>query len=83
MEKEYDRAMAMQTIKLMKKLGYDLVKREDTELYRELLMRLRNADQTFYCPCCMAKGKKTPVYKRQIFCDVCGHKLNIDWSLYD
>lgn len=82
-EKEYDRAMAMQTIKLMKKLGYDLVKREDTELYRELLMRLRNADQTFYCPCCMAKGKKTPVYKRQIFCDVCGHELNIDWSLYD
>lgn len=82
-EKEYDRAMAMQTIKLMKKMGYDLVKREDTELYRELLMRLRNADQTFYCPCCLTKGKKTPLYKRQLFCDVCGYELNIDWSLYD
>lgn len=82
-EKEYDRKMALDTIKLMMKLGYDLVKREDTELYRELLMRLRNADQTFYCPSCLAKGKKTPIYKRQIFCDVCGHELNIDWSIYD
>lgn len=31
-EKEYDREMAMKTIKLLKKLGYDLIKREDTEL---------------------------------------------------
>lgn len=28
-EKEYDREMAMKTIKLLKKLGYDLVKRKD------------------------------------------------------
>ena len=28
-EKEYDRKMAMQTIKLMKKLGYDIIKREE------------------------------------------------------
>ena len=31
-EKDYDREMAMQTIKLIKKFGYDLIKREDTEL---------------------------------------------------
>ena len=29
-EKEYDREMAMKTIKLLKKLGYDLIKREET-----------------------------------------------------
>lgn len=28
-EKEYEREMAMKTIKLLKKLGYDLIKREE------------------------------------------------------
>lgn len=82
-EKKFDRDMAMQTIKLMKKLGYDLVKSEDTELYKQLLVRLRSANQTFYCPNCQDHGRKTPVYKHQIFCDVCGEELDIDWSLYD
>ena len=83
-EKEYDRQMAMQTIKLMKKLGYDLVKREDTELYDILLRRLRYSTQTFLCPNCSKHGKKTPVYKNQAFCDVCGHELtDVDWTIYD
>ena len=83
-EKEYDRQMAMQTIKLMKKLGYDLVKREDTELYNTLLRRLRYSTQTFLCPNCSKHGKKSPVYKHQAFCDVCGHELtDVDWTIYD
>jgi hypothetical protein len=83
-EKEYDRQMAMQTIKLMKKLGYDLVKREDTELYDTLLRRLRYSTQTFLCPNCSKHGKKSPVYKHQTFCDVCGHELtDVDWTIYD
>jgi hypothetical protein len=83
-EKEYDRQMAMQTIKLMKKLGYDLVKREDTALYDTLLRRLRYSTQTFLCPNCSKHGKNTPVYKHQAFCDVCGHDLSdVDWTIYD
>lgn len=83
-EKEYDRQMAMQTIKLMKKLGYDLVKREDTDLYDTLLRRLRFSTQTFLCPECSRHGKKTPIYKHQAFCDVCGHNLSdVDWTIYD
>lgn len=83
-EKEYDRKMAMQTIKLMKKLGYDLVKREDTDLYDTLLRRLRFSTQTFLCPECSRHGKKTPIYKHQAFCDVCGHNLSdVDWTIYD
>ena len=35
-EKTFDRDMAMKTLKLVKKLGYDIVKREETELYRVL-----------------------------------------------
>lgn len=83
-EKEYDREMAMQTIKLMKKLGYDLIKREETDLYEMLLRRLRYATQTFLCPACNKKGKVTPIYKHQAFCDVCGHDLSdVDWTVYD
>lgn len=83
-EKEYDRKMAMQTIKLMKKLGYDLVKHRDTDLYEQLLRRIRFSTQTFLCPACSKKGIKTPIYKHQAFCDVCGHNLSdVDWTIYD
>lgn len=83
-EKEYDRQMAMQTIKLMKKLGYDLVKHRDTDLYEQLLRRIRFSTQTFLCPACSKKGIKTPIYKHQAFCDVCGHNLSdVDWTIYD
>ena len=78
-EKQFDRDMAMNTLKLVKKLGYDLIKREETELYRVLISRIRNE---FLCPHCLSLGKRTPVCKYDIFCNHCGHKLDIDWSLY-
>ncbi len=69
-EKEYDRVMAMQTLKLMLKLGYDIVKREDTELYRLLMRQLRNKPETFHCPKCGALSMK-----HYIFCPKCGKEL--------
>ena len=85
-EKVFDRDMAMDTLKLIKKLGYDIVKTQDTDLYRMWLERIRQANEEdkFYCPHCKEKDKKmTPVYKRQVFCDVCGHEIDINWGLYD
>ncbi len=73
-EKEYDRKTAMRTIKLLYKLGYDLIKREDTELYQILRQRILESRQEYYCPKC-----KHPVFKNQIYCDKCGHNLGIDW----
>lgn len=77
-EKDFDRSMAMDTIKLLKKLGYDIIKREDTELYRILKERIRNSQQEFHCPHC-----NSVIYKKQVFCDVCGRRIEIDWSLYE
>lgn len=77
-EKDFDRNMAMNTIKLLKKLGYDLIKREDTELYKILKERIKNSQQEFHCPKC-----KAVIYKKQVFCDKCGDKIDIDWSLYE
>ena len=77
-EKDFDRNMAMDTIKLLKKLGYDIIKREDTELYKILRERIRNAQQEFHCPNC-----DSVIYKKQVFCDVCGKRIDIDWSLYE
>lgn len=77
-EKDFDRSMAMDTIKLLKKLGYDIIKREDTELYRILKERIRNSQQEFHCPHC-----NSVIYKKQVFCDVCGRRIDIDWSLYE
>lgn len=76
-EKEYDRQMAIKTLKLVKKLGYDIVKREETELYRILKERIKYSAQEFHCPAC---GHTASI--NQIFCEECGKKLNIDWSLY-
>lgn len=81
-EKTFDRDMAMKTLKLLKKLGYDIVKREETELYRVLKERIRDSKDHFVCPQCLANGITTPLYRNQIYCDRCGHKLNIDWNLY-
>lgn len=81
-EKEYDREMALNTLRLVRKLGYDIIKREETDLYKELLVRIRNSKQEFFCPQCHSEGKKTPIGMHQIFCHVCGHRLNIDWTLY-
>ena len=74
-EKEYDREMAMKTIKLLKKLGYDLIKREETELYRVLKQRIQNSDEEFHCRRC-----GNVIYKHQVFCDKCGLELKMDWE---
>lgn len=72
-EKKFDRDMAMNTLKLVKKLGYDLIKREDTELYQVLKKRIEGTDEAFLCRKC-----GNPVYKNQVFCDRCGLKLDMD-----
>ena len=74
-EKEYDREMAMKTIKLLMKLGYDLIKREETELYRVLKQRIQNSEEEFYCRRC-----GNVIYKHQVFCDKCGIELKMDWE---
>lgn len=74
-EKEYDRQMAMRTIKLLKKLGYDLIKREDTELYKILKQRIIDSKYEYHCRRC-----GNVIYKHQIFCDKCGLELKMDWK---
>lgn len=74
-EKQYDREMAVKTIALLKKLGYDIIKREETELYRTLLSRIRNSTQEFLCRRC-----NNVIYRNQVFCDKCGLELDIDWN---
>ena len=73
-EKKFDRDMAVNTLKLVMKLGYDIVKREDTELYEMLMKRIRYSEQEFRCRRC-----GHPIYKHQVFCDKCGLELNMDW----
>ena len=73
-EKDFDRNMAMDTIKLLKKLGYDLIKREETELYQVLRRRIMTAEEEYHCPQC-----GNVVCKHQVFCDKCGYKLDIEW----
>lgn len=77
-EKTFDRDMAMHTLKLVKKLGYDLVKREETDLYRDLLTRIREAGESYYCSRCWSEKKKVPVTKHQVFCHVCGCDLRLE-----
>lgn len=74
-EKLYDREMAMKTIKLLKKLGYDLIKRENTELYHVLRQRIMHSHSDYHCRRC-----GNVIYKHQIFCDKCGLELNMDWK---
>ena len=75
-EKKFDRDMAMNTLKLVRKLGYDLIKREETELYKVLKQRIQGAEEEFHCQEC-----GHVVYKYQVFCDACGRKLDINWDL--
>lgn len=74
-EKEYDRKMAMRTIKLMMKLGYDLIKREETDLYKVLKQRIQTSNEEFHCRRC-----GNVIYKHQVFCDKCGLELKMDWE---
>lgn len=76
-EKLFDREMAMRTLKLVKKLGWDLIKREETALYKVLKQRIQTSEQEFRCGHCGGV-----IYKRQVFCDHCGHKTEIDWNLH-
>lgn len=69
-EKEYDRRMAFDTIKLMKKLGYDIIRHKDTAVYAELFRRLENEDADRVCEC------GANIYPDQIYCSHCGRKLN-------
>lgn len=68
-EKQYDRDMAMSTIKLVRKLGYDLIKYEDSDLYRSLIGRIHQHG-SYRCKECNA-----PIFKDQVFCEHCGRKL--------
>ncbi len=74
-EKKFDRDMAMNTLKLVRKLGYDIIRREDTELYQVLMTRLRTSGHEYQCRRC-----GNAIYKRQVFCDRCGLELNMDWN---
>ena len=74
-EKVFDRDMAMNTLKLVRKLGYDLSKREETDLYRVLKQRIQNSEEEFHCRRC-----GNVIYKHQVFCDKCGLELDMDWD---
>ena len=70
-EKEYDRATAMRSIKLLKKLGYDVVKVQETDLYREMMERIRNSKEEYHCSNCGGF-----IFKHQVFCEHCGQKID-------
>lgn len=69
-EKHYDRIMAMETIKLIYKLGYDIIKFHDTELFTTLRERITHADKEAICPRCGAL-----LYIGQRYCDRCGEQI--------
>lgn len=43
--------MAFDTIKLMKKLGYSIIKQGDTALHNELMRKLKNEGDAKVCEC--------------------------------
>jgi len=69
-EKQYDRDRALNTIKLVRKLGYDLIKTSNTELYKSLIGKLRQQKEVFHCNECGA-----PIIKEQFYCERCDKKL--------
>lgn len=70
-EKEFDRIMALSTIKLMKKLGYDIVKHKNTAPYQILIKRLETAGEVYRCSSC-----GHPIFKTQNYCEHCGRKIS-------
>lgn len=70
-EKSYDRDMAMKTIKLLKKLGYDIIRNNNTELYQVMRQRMQETKQDLRCGSC-----GNVVYEHQAYCDKCGKKLS-------
>ena len=71
-EKQYDRDLAMETIKLVKKIGFDLIKkRKDSDHYNLLTKRLSDIEENnCHCSKCGA-----PIFKDQIYCGECGNKI--------
>ncbi len=70
-EKQYDRDLAMETIKLVKKIGFDLIKRNDSDHYNLLIKRLSDIEENvLYCSKCGA-----PIFKDQVYCGKCGNKI--------
>lgn len=70
-EKQYDRDMAVNVIKLMCKLGYDLVRRQDTDFYRVTMTQLRSQPKIFKCPNCGGE-----YMERDLFCPHCGKRID-------
>lgn len=73
-EKEYDRRMAFDTIKLIKKMGFEIIKHEDTALYAELMYKINNRESARKCEC------GAYIFLDQRYCAHCGKKL--DWKLF-
>ena len=69
-EKEYNRILADNTIKIVKKFGFDLVKSRDTETYHILIHRLQHSDQEYRCSQC-----GTVIFKTNKYCSECGRRL--------
>lgn len=69
-EKDYDRNMAVETIKLVKKLGYEIIKMEDSDAFRILMHRMKHLDDVGTCSQC---GR--PVFLGQTYCDCCGKRI--------
>lgn len=69
-EKEYDRSMAFQTIKLLQKLGYEIVKNDHSPLYCKLMNRIKARDSAHKCPKC---GE--PFFISQAYCESCGRPI--------
>lgn len=75
-EKEYDRLMAMNTIKLLKKLGWELKKSNNT-LNKKKNMKTTattptaKKERTYRCNDCGAE-----IHKHDVFCPKCGKKLD-------
>lgn len=69
-EKDYDRNMAVETIKLVKRLGYEIIKVEDSDAFRILMHRMKHLDDVRTCSKC---GR--PAFLGQTYCDCCGERI--------
>lgn len=69
-KRRHNRDMAMHIIKLMHKLGYDILKYHNTQLYADLRAYMLTSDNEAVCPRCGAT-----LYVGQRYCDRCGEKI--------